>query len=77
MHIQVYIFIGRSLNASLSQLGTLTLCRALVQVGTVGTCARNHVLCRVADARRDRRCRSGQAALVLCVATSPPPSLPF
>lgn len=27
----VYMFIGRSLNASLSQLGTLTLCRALVQ----------------------------------------------
>lgn len=30
--IQVYFFIGRSLNASLSQLGTLVLCRALVQV---------------------------------------------
>ena len=28
----VYFFIGRSLNASLSQLGTLTLCRAVVQV---------------------------------------------
>ncbi|KAL4436794.1 hypothetical protein ABPG75_003933 [Micractinium tetrahymenae] len=27
----VYMFIGRSLDASLSQLGTLTLCRALVQ----------------------------------------------
>ena len=29
---QVYYFIGRSLNATLSQLGTLVLCRALVQV---------------------------------------------
>lgn len=28
----VYFFIGRSLNATLSQLGTLTLCRAVVQV---------------------------------------------
>lgn len=28
---QVYMFIGRSLNASLSQLGTLTLVRALFQ----------------------------------------------
>lgn len=28
----VYYFIGRSLNATPAQLGTLTLCRALVQV---------------------------------------------
>ena len=31
----VYYFIGRSLNASPAQLGTLTLCRAMVQVGFV------------------------------------------
>lgn len=35
---QVYMFIGRSLNASLSQLGTLTLCRALVQASRGGSC---------------------------------------
>lgn len=28
----VYYFIGRSLNATPAQLGTLTLCRAMVQV---------------------------------------------
>lgn len=28
----VYYFVGRSLNATPAQLGTLTLCRALVQV---------------------------------------------
>ena len=29
----VYLFIGKSLHATPAQLGTLTLCRALVQVG--------------------------------------------
>jgi hypothetical protein len=29
----VYLFVGRSLNATPVQLGTLTLCRAMVQVG--------------------------------------------
>lgn len=28
----VYLFVGRSLNATPVQLGTLTLCRAMVQV---------------------------------------------
>ncbi len=28
----VFLFVGRSLNASPSQLGTVTLCRAMVQV---------------------------------------------
>lgn len=30
----VYLFVGRSLNATPVQLGTLTLCRAMVQVCT-------------------------------------------
>ena len=30
----VYYFIGRSLNATPAQLGTLTLCRAMVQVSS-------------------------------------------
>lgn len=38
--LQVYMFIGRSLNASLSQLGTLTLVRALFQASWVGGRAR-------------------------------------
>ena len=33
----VYYFIGRSLNATPAQLGTLTLCRALVQVCTTNS----------------------------------------
>ena len=31
----VYLFIGKSLNVNMSQLGTLTLIRGLVQVGTM------------------------------------------
>lgn len=37
LHTQVYLFIGKSLGVGLSQLGALTLCRALVQVGS-GAC---------------------------------------
>lgn len=33
----VYLFVGRSLNATPVQLGTLTLCRAMVQVGPHGS----------------------------------------
>ena len=32
----VYLFIGKALHATPAQLGTLTLCRALVQVGLCG-----------------------------------------
>ena len=32
----VYLFIGKALHATPAQLGTLTLCRALVQVGLHG-----------------------------------------
>jgi len=34
----VYYFIGRSLNATPAQLGTLTLCRAMVQVCPLSGC---------------------------------------
>ena len=46
----VYLFVGRSLNATPVQLGTLTLCRAMVQVGPHAlhhtTTGAQHTTCR-------------------------------
>lgn len=41
----VYYFVGRSLNATPAQLGTLTLCRALVQVQTTAFLPHLKVFC--------------------------------
>lgn len=63
----VYLFVGRSLNATPVQLGTLTLCRAMVQVrGLHMTCtlpAATHVFAAVVQQQHQQ---AAQRVLPLC-----------
>ena len=69
----VYYFIGRSLNATPAQLGTLTLCRALVQASPscmqeIQTCASS----KLASSRKHEIacCRQPHLQSAACLVTS-------
>lgn len=73
----VYLFVGRSLNATPVQLGTLTLCRAMVQVSTsrmVSATASNINSCKAVSVYALHLCQL-LTAVRACTPGSGPPGV--
>lgn len=62
----VYTPLGAALHASPSQLGTLTLCRALVQVSNLSICKSRLNIASVEMKYPDHICPSWLHSLLLC-----------